>query len=73
MGKYTIHGSYGLEGCLCFGGKDGLLAVLWNIAHSLPIPGGATQRFFYFHPENLGKMIPILTSIFFKGVGSTTN
>ena len=31
----------------------------------------ATQIFFHFHPY-LGK-IPILTSIFFKGVGSTTN
>ena len=28
---------------------------------------------FNFHPENLGKMNPILTSIFFKGGGSTTN
>ena len=27
---------------------------------------------FYFHPQNLGK-IPNLPSIFFKGVGSTTN
>ena len=27
---------------------------------------------FFFHPYFLGK-IPILTSIFFKGVGSTTN
>ena len=30
------------------------------------------QIFVYFHPY-LGGMIPILTSIFFKGVGSTTN
>ncbi len=33
--------------------------------------GGGNSNIFYFHP-NLGK-IPILTSIFFRWVGSTTN
>ena len=32
----------------------------------------ATQIFLEFSPRKLGK-VPILTSIFFKGVGSTTN
>ena len=31
--------------------------------------GGETSNIFYFHP--LGKMNPILTSIFFKGVETT--
>ena len=35
--------------------------------------GGGNSNIFYVHPENLGKMNPFLTSIFFKGVGSTTN
>ena len=32
-----------------------------------------TGRLNSIHPENLGKMISILTSIFFRWVGSTTN
>ena len=31
------------------------------------------SNMFYFHPENWGRLIPILTSIFVKWVGSTTN
>ena len=33
--------------------------------------GGGFIVFKYFHPENWGRFSPILTSIFFKGVGST--
>ena len=34
--------------------------------------GGGNSKNFNFHPGSLGK-IPIFTSIYFKGVGSTTN
>ena len=32
-----------------------------------------STKFFSFLPRKLGKMNPFLTSVFFKGVGSTTN
>ena len=35
--------------------------------------GGNSNIFWNFHPEPLGKMLPHLRSIFFKGVGSTSN
>ena len=38
-----------------------------------PIPGGFSNDFWYVHPELWGKRFPILTSILFKWVGSTTN
>lgn len=35
--------------------------------------GGETSHIFYFHPENMGKMNPNLTIIFFRWVETTTN
>ena len=35
--------------------------------------GGGLGNIFYFQSETWGRQIPILTSIFFKWVGSTTN
>ena len=43
----------------------------WSLLNALENEH-APLGIFYFHPY-LGKMIPNLTSIFFKGVGSTTN
>ena len=37
------------------------------------LPGVFVSIFFYFHPKPLGEDEPILTSIFFRWVGSTTN
>ena len=40
--------------------------------HTYPGLGGGNSNIFYFHPEPWGRC-PILTSIFFRWVGSTTN
>ena len=53
------------------------LKYFWNFTpkngQDEPISMRWFQIFFYFHPRTLGKIFPILTSIFFRWVGSTTN
>jgi len=45
----------------------------WGCGVTLFVRWWATQRFVYVHPDFWGKIFPFLTSIFFQGVGSTTN
>ena len=59
--------------------KTGLLGKKWNVKKNTSkhilryLLLGGNSNICHFHPYVFGEDEPILTSIFFKGVGSTTN